>query len=70
MHGPTEKERHLMEDWIAPLVAFVKDEPFDFGTRTIEDQRVLTPDGRIVVEQDARWEDLTRLGHTYAVDQE
>lgn len=59
MHGPMRKNDFSWKNGL-----------FVFGTQSIENQRVLTPDGRIVVEPDARCEDLTRLGHTYAVDWE
>jgi hypothetical protein len=69
MHGPTDAERILMEGWIQALVAFVNDdEEFKFGTNAIDEMRVATPEGRIEVQKDSRWESLVKLGETFAND--
>ncbi|KAM3086195.1 hypothetical protein ACMFMG_000332 [Clarireedia jacksonii] len=67
MHGPTEKERVLMEDWIADLAAFVGDEAgYDYKTRRIDELKVLTPDGRIEIQNDDRWRDLLNLAEVFS----
>ena len=66
-HGPTAEERALMYDWIQTLVAFVhQDNSYEFGTKTIEEIKVVTPDGRIDVLMDDRWGTLTKLGEVFA----
>jgi hypothetical protein len=67
MHGPTEKERGLMEDWISDLTAFVGGEAgHDYGTRKIDEFKVLTPDGRIEIQNDDRWGDLLNLAEVFS----
>lgn len=69
MHGPTPQERKLMEDWIEAFVAFVNDDQeYDYGTRSIDEMRVATPDCTIDVEKDQRWLDLVKLGEIFAND--
>ncbi|KAL3463466.1 Alpha/Beta hydrolase protein [Aspergillus heterothallicus] len=67
-YGPTPSERTLMEGWIANLVAFVNDDDpsFAFGTRRVEEMKVVTPEGLIEVQEDARWEELLRIGEMFA----
>ncbi|KAJ5291178.1 hypothetical protein N7478_000429 [Penicillium angulare] len=69
MHGPTDAERGLMERWIGALVAFVNDDKdFVFGTSAIDEMRVATPECKIEVQKDPRWENLVKLGETFAND--
>ncbi|KAL4792477.1 Alpha/Beta hydrolase protein [Aspergillus venezuelensis] len=66
-YGPTPAERVLMEDWIKNLVAFVNDDKeFGFGTRSIEEIKVVTPEGGIEVRKDERWEELLAVGEVFA----
>ncbi|KAL4877383.1 Alpha/Beta hydrolase protein [Aspergillus karnatakaensis] len=66
-YGPTLQERMLMKSWIRNLVAFVNDEKdFEFGTKTIDEMKVITPKGAIEVERDQRWEELLEIGETFA----
>ncbi|RDW93370.1 Carboxylic ester hydrolase [Aspergillus mulundensis] len=66
-YGPTSGERKLMEDWIENLVAFVNDkQEFEFGTKTAQEMKVVTPEGRIEVRSDERWEELLRIGEMFA----
>ncbi|KAL4955704.1 Alpha/Beta hydrolase protein [Aspergillus filifer] len=66
-YGPTPSERVLMEDWIKNLVAFVNgDEEFGFGTRSIEEMKVVTPQGGVEVRKDERWEELLAVGEVFA----
>jgi uncharacterized protein YaiE (UPF0345 family) len=56
-----------MEDWIKILVAFVNDDSdYDFGTKTVEQMIVATPEGRIEMQHDRRWDELERLGEIFA----
>ncbi|KUJ09786.1 alpha/beta-hydrolase [Mollisia scopiformis] len=67
MHGPTSAERKLMEDWISMLVAFVNgDSTYQFGTSSVEEMKVATPDGTIEVQEDSRWTQLVELGEIFA----
>ncbi|KAK4921228.1 hypothetical protein LTR66_016683 [Elasticomyces elasticus] len=69
LHGPTEAERVLMNDWIKSLVAFVQDDQeYDFGTRSIDEMKVATPQGTIEIQSDGRWESLVKLGEVFADD--
>ncbi|KAK7227901.1 hypothetical protein V2G26_000071 [Clonostachys chloroleuca] len=66
-HGPTPRERKLMENWIRVLVAFVNDEEsFDFGTRTVQEMRVATPQATIEVQKDQRWDELLQIGDIFS----
>uniref|UniRef100_A0A8H7NC23 Carboxylic ester hydrolase n=1 Tax=Bionectria ochroleuca TaxID=29856 RepID=A0A8H7NC23_BIOOC len=66
-HGPTPKERELMENWIRALVAFVNDEEsFEFGTQTVQEIRVATPQGTIEVQKDQRWDRLLQIGDVFS----
>lgn len=56
-----------MEEWIRILVAFVhEDEEYEFGTSSLEQIKVMTSKGTIEVQDDQRWEELTRLGEVFA----
>lgn len=56
-----------MEDWIKILVAFVQDDlGYHFGTQTIQDMKIATPEGKIEVGKDERWDDLVALGKAFA----
>ncbi|KAL2822889.1 alpha/beta-hydrolase [Aspergillus granulosus] len=66
-YGPTAPEKVLMHDWIQNLVAFVNDnETFEFGTGNIEEMKVVSPEGAIGIQRDERWEELLRIGETFA----
>ncbi|KAH8895552.1 alpha/beta-hydrolase [Thozetella sp. PMI_491] len=70
-HGPTEKERAFMQDWIRILVALVQDDSsYDFGTTTVDQFKVATPDASIEIRSDPRWDELVTLGQIFgkAVD--
>jgi uncharacterized protein YaiE (UPF0345 family) len=56
-----------MQDWIQILVAFVQgDASYEFGTKSIEDMKVVTPQAAIEVQKDERWDDLLELGRVFA----
>jgi hypothetical protein len=56
-----------MEDWTADLNAFVAgDNSYKYGTSEADDWKVITPDGTIVVEKDARWNELLVLGDVFS----
>lgn len=66
-HGPTPTERQLMEDWIQILVNFVNDtEGYEYGTNSVEEMKVLTPEATIEVRPDGRWSELVKLGNIFA----
>lgn len=67
MHGPIPAERKLMEAWVESFVAFVNnDREFDFGTSSVDEIKVVTPEGTIEVQKDERWESLVKLGEVFA----
>ncbi|CZR68150.1 probable acetylcholinesterase precursor [Phialocephala subalpina] len=68
MHGPTPKERKLLEDWISILVAFVNDSSYHHGTSSIEEMKLATPECTVEVEKDSRWRELVDLGAIFASD--
>lgn len=56
-----------MDEWIKILVAFVHgEEAYEFGTKKVSEMKVATPEGKIEVRQDERWEDLTMSGAVFA----
>lgn len=56
-----------MEDWIQILIAFVNDdETYKFGTTSIDQMKVMTPEGKIEIRSDERWEELVKLGRIFA----
>lgn len=66
-HGPTAAERRLLEDWIQILAAFVNDDNrYKFGTTSIDQMKVMTPEGRVEIRPDERWEELVKLGGIFA----
>lgn len=66
-YGPTPAERQLMEDWIQILTAFVNDDKeYEFGTTLIDQMKVMTPEGKIEIRLDDRWEELIKLGSIFA----
>ncbi|KAL4908203.1 hypothetical protein BDW74DRAFT_188393 [Aspergillus multicolor] len=67
MHGPTPAERQLMHEWIRDLVAFVNDESdYVYGTKTVDEVKVATPEGQIEIQKDARWAELLDLMEVFA----
>lgn len=67
MHGPTAKERVFMEDWIKDLTAFVHGEDGHvFGTKTIDEFKIATPEGEIEIQKDERWAHLLKLADVFA----
>ncbi|RSL64570.1 hypothetical protein CEP53_004010 [Fusarium sp. AF-6] len=66
-YGPTPKEKQLMADWIRILVAFViNDETYEYGTNTVQEMKVITPEGTIEIEEDKRWDELVRIGEIFS----
>ncbi|KAG6353724.1 hypothetical protein INS49_005433 [Diaporthe citri] len=62
-HGPTAAERQLMEGWIQILKAFVNDDKvYKFGTTSMDQIKVMTPEGKVEIRSDERWEELVKLG--------
>ncbi|KAJ4156511.1 hypothetical protein NW754_008145 [Fusarium falciforme] len=56
-----------MTDWIRILVAFVNnDETYDYGTKTVQEMKVITPEGTIEVQKDQRWDELVRIGNIFS----
>lgn len=56
-----------MEDWIQILTAFVNDDKrYKFGTTSIDQMKVMTPEGKIEIRSDERWAELVKLGRIFA----
>ncbi|KAH6682703.1 carboxylesterase [Halenospora varia] len=67
LHGPTPVERKLMEDWIADLSSFLRGgKDFIYGTSKPEEYKVVTPDGKIEIQRDSRWEELLELADVFS----
>jgi len=67
LHGATPEERLLMEDWIRDLVAFVNDgKDYSYGTKSIGEYKVMTPEKKIEVQRDARWVELLKLADHFS----
>lgn len=57
----------MLDTWVKILVAFVGgDEDFDFGTRTIDEVKVLTSKMDVAIERDARYSELRELGAIFS----
>lgn len=68
-HGPTPKEMELMEEWLDILIAFAHDDrKYDFGTRAIDEFKVVTSDNVIEIQQDTKWAHLVKLSEIFASD--
>ncbi|KAK6197707.1 hypothetical protein LQW54_010611 [Pestalotiopsis sp. IQ-011] len=69
-HGPTPKEMELMEEWLDILIAFAAhdDRKYDFGTRAIDEFKVVTSDNVIEIQQDTKWGHLVKLSEIFASD--
>lgn len=64
---PSDEERKMMDEWAKILVAFVGGNPdFDFGTKKIDDLKVLTNTMGIKVEKDVRYKELRDLGAIFS----
>ncbi|KAH0592042.1 hypothetical protein MHUMG1_10253 [Metarhizium humberi] len=64
---PTDEERKMLDTWVKILVAFVGGgEDFDFGTRTIDEVKVLTSKMDVAIEKDARYNELRELGAIFS----
>lgn len=64
---PSDEERKMMDEWVKILVAFVGANPnFDFGTKKIDDLKVLTNTMGIRVERDDRYKELRDLGAIFS----
>lgn len=56
-----------MKDWIQILTAFVNDDKeYEFGTTSINQMKVMTPEGGIKILLDERWEELIKIGNIFA----
>lgn len=67
LHGPTKNEYRLMEDWIRDLVAFMRDEEdYEYGTLQPDSYKVITPEGKIEIQKDQRWEELLKLADVFS----
>lgn len=56
-----------MKEWIGILIAFVhNDQSYDFGTRAIDEMKVMTSDDRIEIQKDERFKRLVRLSNVFA----
>lgn len=56
-----------MEDWIQILTAFVNDDKrYKFGMTSIDQMKVMTPEGKVEIRSDERWEELVKLGSIFA----
>lgn len=55
-----------MQDWIKILVGLVQDDPnYTFGTTRPKDIKMATPEAKIEIRPDSRWEELVRLGEIF-----
>jgi hypothetical protein len=67
IHGPTPKERELMQEWIDILIAFAhNDQSYDFGMKAIDEFKTVTAGDTISIEKDTRWETLLKLSDVFA----
>lgn len=58
-----------MEEWLDILIAFAHDDrKYDFGTRAIDEFKVVTSDNVIEIQQDTKWAHLVKLSEIFASD--
>lgn len=56
-----------MQEWIDMLAAFAHDSrSYDFGTRGIDEMKVVTSGDVIEVQKDDRWDHLLKLADVFA----
>jgi uncharacterized protein YaiE (UPF0345 family) len=56
-----------MQEWIDILVAFAHDDRnYDFGTKSIDEMKVVTSEDKIEIQKDDRWEHLLKLSDVFA----
>jgi hypothetical protein len=56
-----------MENWIRDLGAFLRDEKeYSYGALMAEDYKVITPDGKIEIQEDRRWKELLGLADVFS----
>lgn len=56
-----------MANWIRDLAAFIGNEQeYEYGTSREDEYKVITPEGRIEVQKDARWTELLHLMNVFA----
>jgi hypothetical protein len=57
----------MMQTWIKDLVAFVNDDRSrEYGTTEVNEFKVATPDGKIKIQEDSRWDELLRLSYVFS----
>jgi hypothetical protein len=57
----------MMQTWIKDLVAFVNDDRSrEYGTTEVNEFKVATPDGKIRIQEDSRWDELLRLSYVFS----
>lgn len=57
----------MMSEWIRNLIAFVQnDKDFDFGTRQVDQHKIVSPEMKIEVVTDGRFKELSALGGVFA----
>lgn len=55
-----------MKGWTRDLVAFIhNDNEYKYGTVAIDDYKVATPEAKLEIEKDTRWEELLVLADTF-----
>jgi uncharacterized protein YaiE (UPF0345 family) len=56
-----------MQEWIDVLIAFAHDErKYDFGTRSIDEMKVVTSNDKIEIQKDNKWDHLVKLSELFA----
>jgi hypothetical protein len=66
LHSPTQDELVMMKTWIKDFVAFVNgDRSREYGTTKINEFKVATPDGKIRIQEDSRWNELLQLSYFF-----
>ena len=59
-----------MQEWIDCLIAFAHDDmSYDFGTRSIDEMRVVTSDDVIEIQKDERFGAFVELSAVFAGNQ-
>lgn len=56
-----------MQEWLDILIAFAYDhEAYDFGTRSVDEMKVVNARNIIEIEKDEKWARLVKLSEVFA----
>ncbi|KAM3074974.1 hypothetical protein ACMFMG_007563 [Clarireedia jacksonii] len=57
----TDREKHIIQEWLKPMAAFIIGQDVDWGTRSLDEVRHLASDGTIDIKSDEVFEEKLRI---------